>query len=123
MTFSDYIPLAMDLAVENARRCNLSEAKKLWLDWREPPQLAFDVVLASEVLYDRSLHPAILQTLDAIVAPAGRAWFADPGRTATEEFIPRAIAAGWNVSIIDRDGKPQAELRFNQFNRLELTRC
>ncbi len=122
VTFSDYIPLAMDLAVDNARRNGLPEAKKLWLDWRDPPQLAFDVVLASEVLYDRTLHPAILQTLDAILAPHGRAWFADPGRTATEEFIPRAKVAGWQVGIIDREGKSHEQLQFNQFNRLELMR-
>ncbi len=122
VTFSDYIPLAMELAQENAQRNGLPAGNQLWLDWREPTRHNFDIVLASEVLYDRTLHDAILQTLDSILVPHGRAWFADPGRTATEEFIPRAQEAGWMVSIVDREGRPQEQLRFNQFNRIELIR-
>ncbi len=120
VSFSDYIPLAMELACENALRNGFSRGEKLFVDWREPPVLDFDVVLASEILYDRSLHPPILQTLQNIVKPGGYVWLADPGRTAAEEFVPAAIAAGWQGTIRDAQRKIQPRLQFRQFNLIEL---
>ena len=120
VSFSDYIPLAMDLALANAARNGYSSGQALFLDWRDPPQLDFDIVLASEILYDRTLHEPILQTLRNILRPGGFAWLADPGRTAAEEFVPRALAEGWGVTLWDAAGNEHPRLRFNNFNLIEL---
>jgi predicted nicotinamide N-methyase len=120
VSFSDYVPLAMEVAVANAARNGYPTGQTLFLDWRDPPELDFDVVLASEILYDRTLHPPILKTLAKILKPGGLAWFADPGRSAAEEFLPAAKAAGWSVAVRDSAGKPRAALQFNSFNLLEL---
>lgn len=121
VTFSDYVPMAMDLAVENARRNGL-DGKQLFLDWRKPEDHAFDVVLGSEILYDRSLHDPLLATLAKIVAPGGVVWLSDPGRTASEVFLPKSCAAGWKLNVRNSRGEEQLRLRFNQFNLVQLKR-
>ena len=42
--------------------------------------------------------------LDALVAPGGQAWVADPGRPPAPSFIAAAAAGGWTVDTVPHDG-------------------
>src|SRR5204862_245603 len=64
-------------------------ARGLLLDWRNhPAKLArFDVVVASDVLYERPYGALVARVLDATLAPRGLAVIADPGRVGRTEFV------------------------------------
>ena len=111
VTFSDYVPLAVSVARENARRNGFPAATGLPLDWRDPPTLKpFPLVLASDVLYEKQLHADLLTTLDRVLAADGECWIGDPARSAATDFAKLARRRGYHVTI-DRDepGKPPAD--------------
>lgn len=62
------------------------------LDWREPPDLAFPIILGSDVLYERRLVPLVANLLGALLEPGGQALIACPGRSSAERF-PDAITS------------------------------
>jgi predicted nicotinamide N-methyase len=55
---------------------------------------AFDLVLAAEVLYYRSVFPAFADAIAALLAPGGRALLTDARRIDTTAFYPALDAAG-----------------------------
>jgi predicted nicotinamide N-methyase len=60
------------------------------LDWREPPDLSFPIILGSDVLYERRLVPLVADLLDAMLEPGGLGLIACPGRSSAESF-PDAV--------------------------------
>ena len=103
VTFSDYVALAVSVALENARRNGFPAASGLPLDWRDPPTLKpFPLVLASDVLYEKQLHADLLVTLDRVLAADGECWIGDPVRSAATDFAKLARQRGYHVTI-DRD--------------------
>ena len=60
------------------------------LDWREPPDLSFPIILGSDVLYERRLVPLVANLLAAMLEPGGQGLIACPGRTSAESF-PDAV--------------------------------
>ena len=94
---TDSCPDALMLAQRNAA-LNGAALETATVDWTEPDDLVkrgpFDVVLAADVLYERtSVHP--LLGLLPRLAPS--AWIADPGRPALEAFLAR-VHEGWSVT-------------------------
>ncbi len=80
------------------------------LDWTEPwvtERGSFDVMIASDVLYEARSHGPILDLLQAALRPGGSAWFADPGRPRSPLFIGRAQARGLIAKVLDEAGVPQ----------------
>jgi predicted nicotinamide N-methyase len=129
VTFSDYIPLAVRLALENAHRNGFSAATGFQLDWHKPPAVKpFPLVLASDVLYEQQLHADLLTTLDRVLAPDGECWIGDPLRSAATDFARLARQRGYHVTI-DRDDTGRDDtgraLADNQlgFQLLILRRC
>ena len=107
VTFSDYVPLAVELALENARRNALdAKASGLVLDWREPPPLAAGVIIAADVLYERAKNPILVNLLQRILAPGGVAWFGDAGRSASADFLQLATDRGFSVKLFDETNRP-----------------
>lgn len=86
---SDYYEDAMRFARVNAARNRAPVPRQMLLDWRHiPPGLPrFDVVIASDVLYERSYGHVVARAMAAVLAPGGTAFLADPGRVGREEFI------------------------------------
>ena len=107
VTFSDHVPLAVSLAVENAERNGFS-ARGLLLDWDCPLPQRYGVILGSDVIYDRRCHDRLLTLLEQMLTPGGICWLGDPGRTDAQRFVERGSAA--RVSRADsgreRDGNP-----------------
>ena len=87
---------ALTLLARNAREHGLS-IESATVDWRAPEELVerapFDLVLAADVLYDRSNVAALLPLLPRL---APEVWLADPGRPAAAAFLEQA-AGRWRV--------------------------
>lgn len=104
---SDYYEDALRFARVNAARNGARVPRELLLDWRHLPGdlPRFDVVIASDVLYERSYGRIVARAIDAVLAPGGTALIADPGRVGREEFI-RALGA------LDLEPRTRVEVPF-----------
>jgi len=88
VTFSDYDLQAVKLALFNARQNGLEEnAEGLILDWRQPIDRRFSVILGCDVIYERQNHRPILGLLEKMLAREGEAWISDPGRHQASAFL------------------------------------
>lgn len=93
---TDWSPEAIALLRVNAQRVGARLEAQVW-DWRDDPGgLSGDVVLAADVLYEARNGEPLLRALDAVVAPDGEAWIADPGRPAAPAFFATA-AERWTL--------------------------
>jgi predicted nicotinamide N-methyase len=123
VTFSDYVPLAIDLALENAARNGFMNAKGLVLDWRSPQgEERFSFIVAADVTYDRTNIDPLLNVLDARLAEGGEAWFGDAGRGPAAEFFNRALVRGWQVSILDERDALSVAPALGRYQRIVLRR-
>ena len=81
---------ALTLVARNARENDLPVETAL-VDWAEPEALVerapFDLVLTSDVLYERASFARLLSLLPRL---APEAWLADPGRPAADAFLEQA---------------------------------
>lgn len=85
---SDYYEDATRFARVNAWRNGARPPRALVLDWRALPTLPrFDVVVASDVLYERPYGALVAQAIAATLGLRGMAFVADPGRVGREEFV------------------------------------
>lgn len=122
VTFSDYVPLAVSLALENAQRHGFASAEGLVLDWRAPLPRQFDWILAADVLYDRQHLGPLLDLLDRMLAPGGQAWFGDAGRSPARAFLQAAADRGWLVSLYDENHRPAGTPALGDYQRIVLKR-
>lgn len=124
VTCSDYVPLAVELAVANARGNAYERIRGEVLDWRNISEDSlYEVILAADVLYDPDLHEPLLNTLRARLAPGGFVWLGDPGRAeAAELFFCGAKEAGWEIVLFDAAHQPSPTLVRGEFRLLELRR-
>lgn len=125
VTFSDYVPLAVDLALENAARNGFANGKRLVLDWRlidREKLQRFPIILAADVTYDRANIDPLLDVLDSLLARTGQAWFGDAGRGPAADFLRRSQDRGWSVSLLDESDKPAIEPTLGCYQRIVLRR-
>jgi predicted nicotinamide N-methyase len=106
VTFTDYDQQAVQFAAHNARRNGVpaERIRAVYMDWRQPLEEAFSFIIASDVLYERRLHPLLLSALEKLLAPGGTAWIADPQRTSAQDFPLQAVAAGFRVAMENLEG-------------------
>jgi predicted nicotinamide N-methyase len=87
---------ALALVKRNAK-ANGAELETAAVDWADPDELVergpFDLVLASDILYER---PSVAMLLNLLPRLAPVAWVADPGRPAAGAFFEQAEAR-WEV--------------------------
>jgi predicted nicotinamide N-methyase len=90
---TDWSPDAVAAATANARR-NDAEIETLVCDWAEPAAILerapFQLVLASDVLYEQRNVDQLLELLPRLVNEHGRILLADPGRAPAERFLEGA---------------------------------
>jgi predicted nicotinamide N-methyase len=96
---SDYYADALQFARVNANRNSGRDIAVRLLDWRAMPSDVgtFDVVLASDVLYERAYGPLVAAALNTLLAPAGVALMADPGRIGRDDFLQALGPLGFAV--------------------------
>jgi ETFB lysine methyltransferase len=104
VTATDYYQDALRFTTVNAfANANACIATRL-IDWRQlPDDLGrYDVVVASDVLYERPYGPLVARAIAHTLTRHGSAVLADPGRIAVDEFLTEARRAGLAVDAIDR---------------------
>ncbi len=121
VTFSDYDELSLLLCRHNAERNGFPGAKTFWLDWRRPAGPQFPVILGCEVIYEAKLHEPVLDVIQALLAPRGCCWLADPGRSQAPRFYEQALARGFRVVVRDEAGRARPTVTRGDFQVFELT--
>ena len=92
---TDWSPAAIELLATNAER-NGATLDSAVLSWTAPEAVLerapFDLVLASDVLYERRNLPVLAELLPRL---GGEVLLADPGRAALDEFLA-AVGTVWS---------------------------
>lgn len=112
--FSDYDASALELVGRSVRENGLplDRFSTLAIDWRDPPDLRFDRIIAADVLYEARLVPMLADVLARMLAPGGEALIATPPRSSAGDF-PKAVArVGLSLkaepaTALDETGAPQ----------------
>lgn len=97
---TDYYADALAFTRANALRNVGHEVPTQILDWRDIPATLgrFDLVLASDVLYETRYADLVAHTIDRLLSPTGEAFVADPGRIATEAFVEACTRLGLHIT-------------------------
>ncbi len=94
-TFSDKVPMVMDSICEACRLNGISSFHACILDWADSRNVhdQYDIVLGSEIFYDRAFLDDICALLEQVLSPDGTGFFCDPDRLGLEAvescFSPR----------------------------------
>jgi predicted nicotinamide N-methyase len=98
---TDYYDDALLFARRNARAATGREPATRMVDWRAfPVDLGrFDLVLASDVLYERQYAGLVAHAIVTTLKPEGVALVADPGRLAVLAFISACEERGCTTSV------------------------
>ena len=83
------------------------------VSWADPGELAergpWDLVIGSDLLYERRNVPLVLDVLERLVAPGASAVIADPRRAAAAGFVERA-GRSWQLRTTTDTGPPRVDL-------------
>jgi len=104
VTVSDYYADAMQFTRANVLQHAAVDPPALLLDWRAlPDALArYDVVVASDVLYERPYGELVAEAIARTLADGGCAYLTDPGRVGVAAFLAAAAGCGLHVRTLDR---------------------
>lgn len=104
VTATDYYADSLLFTRLNVARNGASDPTVRLVDWRDlPPDLGtFDVVVASDVLYEHTYGALVAAAVARALRPTGLAILADPGRVAAGDFVDAARRQGLEVWTADR---------------------
>lgn len=117
---TDYYEDALLFARRNGVRAAGREPHTRHVDWRAfPADLGrFDLVLASDVLYEREYATLVADAIVTSLAPNGVALVADPGRIALLSFVTACEQRGCTVGVRARvpwtDGKAKQAITIHE---------
>jgi predicted nicotinamide N-methyase len=124
VTFSDYVAIAVEVAMVNALRNGFEAAEGQVFAWQQPPPSAqFAAIIGSDILYEKNNHAALLDLLEKMLRPDGTVWLGDPGRYHVAAFVELAWQRGFDVELRDESGLKLTALTSGQFQLLQLRRC
>jgi predicted nicotinamide N-methyase len=109
VTFTDYEHRAVVLAARNAELNDCRNFSTQLLDWRQPEDTTWPVIIGCDLLYQQSAFEPLLQLLDQMLAPGGVCWLGDGGRTAPQTFWHLARKRGYHVHVLDAHGQPLSQ--------------
>ena len=93
---TDYVEDALLFAAHNALRNEVGSRHRVsYLDWRHPVGSSCPCLVGSDVAYEKSLHPSLKRTVNALLEPGRRLILSDPGRPAAQPFFESLEAAGF----------------------------
>ncbi|MEM9163118.1 MAG: 50S ribosomal protein L11 methyltransferase [Cyanobacteria bacterium P01_F01_bin.4] len=126
VTFQDLRSTAVALALHNAQTNGFAaQAIGHVTDWRAPSEGVFDWILASDVLYDPTLHRSLLKFLEGAISQdratpqVPSIWIGDPGRSEAEAFLKLAEKR-FHIKIFDAEGQKMQHPVRGQYQRLVL---
>jgi predicted nicotinamide N-methyase len=100
---TDWSPDAIEATAANAER-NDADVETLCCSWAEPKPLVerapWQLVLASDVLYEARNVEQLLDLLPRLVDETGLVLLADPGRVPADRFLTQAAEQGWTIRSI-----------------------
>ena len=101
---TDYYEEALLFTELNVWRNSGEVPRTRLVDWRRVPTNLgrFDVVVGSDVLYERDYGSLVARAIDMTLAAHGEAIIADPGRIAASDFIAASTARGVHVVSQER---------------------
>ncbi|HXG72113.1 MAG TPA: methyltransferase domain-containing protein [Gemmatimonadaceae bacterium] len=111
---TDYYDDAVDVTRANVFRNFGSRACARLVDWRHlPSDLGrFDLVFASDVLYEKEYAALLPGLLKQLMSEAGFVLIADPGRVAAPLFVESCETGG--LAIVARETRPFAAGKIRQ---------
>ena len=100
VTATDYYDDALGFAWLNVWRTTHKAIDTRMVDWRSMPDdlRAFDVVIASDVLYEKHYPGLVAAAIARTLSPSGVAIVADPGRMATPSFLEYVAEEGLRIA-------------------------
>jgi ETFB lysine methyltransferase len=103
---TDYYEDALDVTRANVFRNLGTTARTRMVDWRHFPEDLgrFDLVFASDVLYEKEYAELLPLLLRRLLVPGGIALIADPGRVAAPIFVEACPAHG--LAIKKKETRP-----------------
>ena len=106
MTATDYYAEACDFTRLNAHRNRLPIPETRLVDWRDYPDdlRGFDMVIASDVLYEKPYCELVARCFARSLAADGLGILSDPQRTLAAGFPAAAELAG--LKVINQVGVP-----------------
>jgi predicted nicotinamide N-methyase len=108
---SDYLQEALDFAQHNWSQ-NVLDKKPILkcMDWRTPePSIAADLLLASDVAYEKRAFEPLLNAFKTLVKPKGRILISEPNRPVSKDFFSNLTnTEGYHVKhtqmMVERKG-------------------
>ena len=96
---TDYYEDALDVTRANVFRNLATIARTRLVDWRHFPEDlgTFDLVFASDVLYEKEYAELLPVLLRRLLVPGGIALIADPGRVAAPVFVEACATHGLTI--------------------------
>jgi predicted nicotinamide N-methyase len=103
---TDYYEDALDVTRANVFRNLATIARTRLVDWRHFPEDlgTFDLVFASDVLYEKEYAELLPVLLRRLLVPGGIALIADPGRVAAPVFVEACATHG--LAINKKETRP-----------------
>jgi predicted nicotinamide N-methyase len=94
--FSDYDRAPLEFVARSAAENGFDPTRYSLrqLDWRNPPDERFAIILGADVIYEARLVPLVAHLLARLLAPGGVGLIASPCRAAAEEFPAAVVALG-----------------------------
>jgi predicted nicotinamide N-methyase len=101
---TDYYADALEFTEANAQRNGLSGIDTRLVDWRNLPDdlETFDLVAASDVLYEAHQAECIASVMAHTLAPDGIGLVSDPGRRTAPSLVEQCAARGLSAACVER---------------------
>lgn len=98
---TDYEPEACAFSLHNASLNQQSIQVQQW-DWRELSGMSskFNTIVGADVLYEPRNAQPVAEAIDALLAPEGTAFIADPNRPHWPHFQDMLVDQGMDASVI-----------------------
>ena len=104
VTATDYLQDAVDFARRNAAINNISNIHFKTLDWRKAEgHERFDILLASDVAYERSQFDHLEMAFKHLVKPNGLILLSEPNRYIAEPFLENLKKTGYSLEKYSYD--------------------
>jgi predicted nicotinamide N-methyase len=96
--FTDYLEEALEFAKQNWNLNCSHPASFVKMDWRKPdPSLKADLLIASDVAYEKRSFDILPETFRSLVKPGGKSIVSEPNRMYAQEFFDSLKFSGFNV--------------------------